>query len=130
MAIWRFEGSDANEAFERRSDYVIHLRRYAEPESDFDSAELIYGELVGNVARHVGGPIRVRVDWENRFAVLHVHDTGPGFRPSFRLPEPTSESGRGLYIVKQLAHDLDVDDVPAGCIVRAVLPVTRCLTQA
>lgn len=37
------------------------LRRGAESDADFEFAELIFGELGGNVARHAPGRINVRV---------------------------------------------------------------------
>jgi hypothetical protein len=38
-----------------------------------------------------------------------VHDLGPAFElGELSLPEPAGERGRGLWLVSQLAQDLDV----------------------
>ena len=94
---------------------------------DFDAAELICGELIGNAVRHAPGRITVQLDWRDDTPSLTVHDQGASFVEAATLPDdPMAESGRGLYIVKQLACDLHIYDVAAdGSKVTAVLPVHR-----
>jgi serine/threonine-protein kinase RsbW len=94
---------------------------------DFPAAELVCGELVGNAVRHAPGRIVVRLEWDDDYPLLSVHDEGTSFRPDFRLPEdPMSEHGRGLYIVRALALSLDVMDIEGdGSQVLARLPVHR-----
>jgi anti-sigma regulatory factor (Ser/Thr protein kinase) len=89
-------------------------------------AELIVGELLGNVARHTnGGAVDVALDLQGREPVLHVRDRGPGFSYHARLPnDPMSESGRGLFIAAQLARELSVTRRSGGgSHARAVLAV-------
>jgi anti-sigma regulatory factor (Ser/Thr protein kinase) len=67
------------------------------------------------------------VEWANDTAVLRVRDRGPGFEWSgaAALPDAMSESGRGLYIVKSLARDLQVRSVDgSGTEAVAWLPVS------
>ena len=46
---------------------------------------------------------------------LHTIDEGPGFEYDPKLPfDIWSESGRGLFLVSQLAHDVRVERLP-GC---------------
>jgi anti-sigma regulatory factor (Ser/Thr protein kinase) len=76
---------------------------------DVATAELVYGELVGNAVRYAPGPVDVIADWSGPDPVLHVLDAGPGFRHIAILPpDLMSESGRGLFIVSALTHDFRV----------------------
>jgi anti-sigma regulatory factor (Ser/Thr protein kinase) len=83
----------------------------------------VYGELVGNTVRYAPGPINVIVDWSGPDPVLHVLDSGPGFRHiSILPPDLLSESGRGLFIVSALTHDFRVaKSATRGSHARAVL---------
>lgn len=63
--------------------------------------------------------------WRRSKALLRVRDCGPDFYHDFRLPDATSDSGRGLFIVNQLAEHVDVSCDTTGCEVSAVLPVTH-----
>ena len=112
-------------AHRRRPAFLAHLRTCGTPESDFSAAAIIYGELVGNVVRHTQGGVEVRLAWKRLKAELRVRDFGRGFDHAFRLPEATSESGRGLFIVRQLAEAIDISCDVSGCEVTAVLPVTH-----
>jgi anti-sigma regulatory factor (Ser/Thr protein kinase) len=79
---------------------------------DLAAAELIFGELLGNVVRHAPGPVDIALDWTGDLPVLHVLDSGPGFRSRRnreRLPvDDLSESGRGLFIVNACAKQFTV----------------------
>ncbi len=107
--LWSFESEDALEALRAKPEYLRELRTYAGVSLDEHAAAVIYVELVGNVARHAPGPIKVRVTCEGGDLVLSVADTGPGFRYRERpAPDPSSESGRGLFIVAQYARAVEV----------------------
>ncbi|GAC1658711.1 MAG: hypothetical protein NVS4B13_02130 [Candidatus Elarobacter sp.] len=100
----------------------------AEPSSDVDAAELIYGELVANTVRYAKGAVEVRLERDDSLPpVLVVRDYGPGMRIQPWTPrrDPLAESGRGLGIVELLAHDVAVRDADGGgTVVRATLPIT------
>jgi anti-sigma regulatory factor (Ser/Thr protein kinase) len=109
-----------------RREFMALLRAHGT--GDFDAAELVYGELVGNAVRHAPGRILVRLLWDDDGPTLLVHDEGESFRPkTARLPDdPLAESGRGLYIVNALALDFRIEDVVGdGNQVLARLPVRR-----
>jgi len=80
--------------------------------ADLAAAELIFGELLGNVVRHAPGLVEITLDWNEEFPVLHVRDNGPGFRSRRareRLPvDDLSESGRGLFIINAFATKFSV----------------------
>lgn len=126
-AHWAFDAENAQAAHEARSQFRAHLESNAGPEADFDAAELIFGELVGNVVRHAPGPIDVQVQWTQTHPVLHVTDRGKGFIRNPALPlDPLSESGRGLYIISLLAKSVFVERIPGyGHHVAAELNIPR-----
>ncbi|MBV8373115.1 MAG: SpoIIE family protein phosphatase [Candidatus Eremiobacteraeota bacterium] len=120
---WMFDSSDAVSAQEARHAFVADLRGRGMASDTLHTAELIFGELLGNVVRYAPGPIEVMFDWNDNAPVLHVLDRGPGFTLVPRLPSDLlSERGRGLYIVWALAEDFNVTErFDGGSHARAVL---------
>jgi anti-sigma regulatory factor (Ser/Thr protein kinase) len=106
---WIFDATDAGAARAAHREYRAFLEaRRASPEHAAD-ADVIFGELLGNVVRYAPGPVEIRVDWNRGTPVLHVFDEGPGFMYLPRLPRDVyAESGRGLYLVSALAEDFHV----------------------
>jgi PAS domain S-box-containing protein len=127
-AHWAFDAEDAMAAHGARSSFVEYLRRHADPAGDIAAAELIFGELVGNVVRYAPGAIDIAVEWNDERPVLHVLDRGAPFDVEAVLPEDVlSENGRGLFIVDALGEGLSARRHPGrGNHVRVVLPVRRC----
>lgn len=120
---WAFDAENAQAAHDARSQLVAYLRERAPQGADIGGAELVFGELVGNVVRHAPGPIEVQVEWAGSQPVLHVIDRGRGFLRDPSLPvDMLSESGRGLYIVSQLTEALRIERIAGyGNHVAAVL---------
>lgn len=109
---WSFDAENAQAAHDAREEFVAYLRGEAVAEADFAAAEIVFGELIGNVVRHAPGPIEVQVDWSGDSPVLHVTDRGRGFVRHPGLPaNPLSESGRGLYIIDQFTRNLRVERI-------------------
>jgi anti-sigma regulatory factor (Ser/Thr protein kinase) len=92
---------------------VEFLRSAGSSERFINTAELVFGELLGNVVCHAPGPVEVSVDCFDDTLVLHVIDTGPPIAVTdWHLPEDTlSERGRGLFIVAQLAANLRIEHI-------------------
>jgi len=85
-------------------------------DDDVSVAELVLGELLGNVVRYAPGPVEVWLDLSTRAPVLHVLDNGPGFEINPRLPaDIMSERGRGLYIVTALVDEFTATRRTMGC---------------
>ncbi len=124
---WSFESADALAAHSVRSSFIAALARDATDDSDLGAAELIFGELIGNVVRYAPGPIDIDLEWSGAGAVLHVLDRGAGFDLRSTLPDDVlSERGRGLFIVSALGSDLRADRVAGRRNhVRVALPVRR-----
>jgi len=88
------------------------LRSHADGADFLARAELIFGELLGNVVRHAPGPVEISLFRSRDGALLHVLDSGTAFELSEQLPaDLLSERGRGLYIVRCLARSLKVEHV-------------------
>ncbi len=95
-------------------------------DSDFDAAEIIVGELLGNTVRYAPGQITIRLEWSGEEAVFTIHDRGSGFIPDPDLPDEMGTGGRGLYIVKKLARALTITHSRhGGSQVTATLPIRR-----
>ncbi len=126
-AHWAFDAEDAMAAHGARASFVEFLRRDADPASDFGAAELIFGELVGNVVRYAPGPIDIALAWNDERPVLHVLDRGRSFDLAALLPDDVlCESGRGLFIVAALGERLSARALPGrGNHVQVGLPVRR-----
>jgi anti-sigma regulatory factor (Ser/Thr protein kinase) len=122
---FRFGIADAALASNARRIFRSYLAAHATSDSDIDGAEIIFGELVANVARHAPGRIDVRLAWVDNSAVLEIRDQGAGFDFAVALPDEDAESTRGLYIVsvlgEKLSHIADAD----GNRVFVHLPVRR-----
>lgn len=125
---WRFEAADARTAYSLRTDYLGNLQRVCDPEpDDVSMCGVIFAELIGNAVRHAPGPLSVSLEFRGGDVILHVIDKGPGFTFEPSLPTDIwAESGRGLYLVSQLARRVDVERLPrAGSHVSVLLPL-RC----
>src|ERR1035437_5774661 len=107
---WRFEVTDSDAAQRARGACIARLRGAGLSDADVFSAELVFGELLGNVVRYALGPVEVILDVSGEAAVLHVADDGRGFEFRPRLPaDLLSERGRGLFLVTAFAEELTVE---------------------
>ena len=121
-----FRIADASLANNARSIFQRYLAAQVDPASDIYGAELIFGELLGNVARHAPGAIDVRLRWNGPAAILEVADEGPGYSvQDVRLPSDLAESCRGLFLVLSFGRDLAVRRGGGRTTTTVTLPVTR-----
>ena len=121
-----FRIADASLANNARAIFQRYLASQVDPGSDVDGAELIFGELLGNVARHAPGAIDVRLRWNGPVAILEVGDSGPGYAiDDVHLPGDFAESRRGLFLVAAFGRDLRVCHNDGRTITTVTLPVTR-----
>lgn len=123
---WTFDARDPRSARDVRDLFVGYLRAKGRDDADYHGAELVFGELIGNVARHASGVAEVEIEWRGDAPVLHVLDRGPGYDHNDALPAFYSESGRGLYLVNAFTREFTVTRLPGyGTHVRAVLAIER-----
>jgi PAS domain S-box-containing protein len=108
---WRFGAADALAAEPARR----RLRTWLELKTtgDFVAAELIYGELIGNVVRHAPGPIDIDVALDGARVRLAVQSNGRAVTVRPALPaSPLREGGRGLFIVDALGTEYTTQALP------------------
>jgi serine/threonine-protein kinase RsbW len=90
-----------------------------------DEAEIVVSELVSNAIRHAR-PLtdgNLRVHWKSRSGVVEIEVTDGGGESTPR-PAPRTiwgPSGRGLRIVRSLAHEWGVTEDRSGSTVWAAL---------
>jgi anti-sigma regulatory factor (Ser/Thr protein kinase) len=108
---WGLSLDDASAGTRARSDFAAFVRSLGISEHFVGTAELVFGELLGNVVRHAPGPVEIYLDVERDALVLHVIDSGPPLAlTEYRLPDELfSERGRGLFIVAALASNFRVN---------------------
>jgi anti-sigma regulatory factor (Ser/Thr protein kinase) len=125
---WRFKSAQEIYRSAIQGQLMALLRRDGAPDSDFDSAELICVELIGNLMRHARGEVTISLDWSGEFPKLSViDDQKRDVARAIALPaDPLAESGRGLFIIKALAKELSLPGT-GGAADRtcATLPVRR-----
>lgn len=110
--VWSFAAEDARAAADARLHFVEFLKTRTEDRDCIARAELVFGELLGNVVRHAPGPVETQLFLDAGGAVLHVIDSGTAFDAATHLPHDLmSERGRGLFIVHQLARSVRVEHV-------------------
>jgi len=130
---WKFDALDGSSGHAARLGFVAELESGGVTPDDVFTSELIFGELLGNVARHAPGPIEIVMDWTlGSSPVLHVLDEGAGFVVVPRLPSDLlSERGRGLFLVWSLAEEFNVTKrTGPGSHARAVLPAHLGIRRA
>ena len=108
-----------------RREVVNDLQTRDLPEQLVDEAEMVASELLTNAVRHArplsDGTIRVR--WKIRGDVVEVEVTDGGGE-SIPRPAPRTvwlSSGRGLRIVRSIAHEWGVTEDRTGSVVWATL---------
>jgi len=129
---WPIDAHDIDATSAARHALMARLAARAPSPEALHACELILAELVGNVVRHTPGPAEIVLDLSLRYAVLHVVDSGSGFRHIARLPaDPMSELGRGLFLINALARDFTVmAHAGGGSHAIATLPVRGALRPA
>jgi anti-sigma regulatory factor (Ser/Thr protein kinase) len=121
-----FRIADASLANNARAIFQRYLAAQVDTDSDIYGAELIFGELLGNVARHAPGAIDVRLRWNGPVAILEVADHGPGYSvEDVHLPGDFAESRRGLFLVSSFGRDLAVRMEAGRTTTTVTLPVLR-----
>ena len=92
---------------------VTQARRFVQehiagtPPDVADTVAVMTSELATNSIRHAASAFEVGVHRSAREIRVEVTDEGSGV-PTVLSPDPTQPSGRGLFIVEQLADDWGV----------------------
>ncbi len=100
------------------------LRGFGAGESIVADIAISVSELVNNAIVHGNGSsmekqVTVRIVRQNDSVTITVSDEGTGFNPA-DVPDPLAnenlleEVGRGLFIVRSLMGDVEVENSPTG----------------
>jgi anti-sigma regulatory factor (Ser/Thr protein kinase) len=84
-------------------------------------------ELAANSVLHGGGRGLASIWGDDGAVFVEVADAGTITDPMVgrRRPDPTAESGRGLYIANQLCDRVSIDSTPTGTRVRLRMETGR-----
>ena len=108
---WRFGAEDALQAETARQRLTAWLGRWTRVETC--AAEIICGELIGNVVRHAPGAIDIDVACAGQRVRIFVQSSGKPIALQARLPDSImSENGRGLFLIEALGSDLRATALP------------------
>ncbi|MDO5711207.1 MAG: ATP-binding protein [Micrococcales bacterium] len=110
---------------EARATIVADLRERRICPDIIDEAESVIAELVGNAIRHArplaDGCVRIRWKVKAGAVEVEVRDGGSDSTPRAARPSPMALRGRGLRIVRSMAHEWGVQDEGNGRTVWAAL---------
>lgn len=105
-------------------DFLQGLR--VDPTITYDIL-LATDEAAANAVAHgqsAGGDgiVRLRCSTEGACVVVAISDQGPGFNPHeaemHRMPSLTSQGGRGLFLVKELMDEVQIDGSNGGTVIQ------------
>ncbi len=119
---WTIDARDPLAARRVRRE-VVRSAGERDPEVDLAATEAIFGEAIGNVARHTPGWASVSLLSEDGELILDVEDHGAPFEFDGRdCPDATTECGRGAFLMRTLSIRVSVSRTPTGNRVSIVLP--------
>jgi anti-sigma regulatory factor (Ser/Thr protein kinase) len=112
-----------------------HAQRAGVPEDQAELLVVVANELATNAVIHGGFEGRLRLWREPDHIVCEVVDAGPGIASpdtaGILRPAQLSTSGRGLWLVRRFADDVEIDSRPGWTRVAARLPLrTRRAVRA
>jgi len=86
---------------------------------------LVVAELLANAVRAARSIVVLELVLSDGRVDVSVTDDGPGLveLPDETLPPPDDEGHRGLFLVRKLSHDVQLDPEAVGTTVRCWLPV-------
>jgi serine phosphatase RsbU (regulator of sigma subunit)/anti-sigma regulatory factor (Ser/Thr protein kinase) len=124
-ADWSFDASRPRASQAARKAFVRRLADARIGEEDRVACEIVFGELVGNVARYTPGRVDIALRREGAQLHLAALDRGPGFRWDDNPPaDQLAESGRGLFLIGTLGREVRAEYLPGfGSYVEVTLPV-------
>jgi anti-sigma regulatory factor (Ser/Thr protein kinase) len=105
------EPSSVGEARQRLAEFLRDV-----PDDIRTLATLLVSELVTNAVRHASTPFSLRADMTAVVIRVEVAD-GTAEPPVVRHPSAAEATGRGMWIVNELAEEWGYEPVPDGKLV-------------
>ena len=123
-AVWHLDARDAKAAHRVKRAILWRLAGVTTDIEEFHALELVYGQLLANVARHTPGPATVTFESLAESAVLTVEDHGPQFEAPFGRPvDVMAEGGRGYWLISQFSESVEIDRTDDGNRVTVRVPL-------
>lgn len=95
--------------------------------AECDDVLLAVSELLANAVRFARTEVTLRVEIAGEHVVVEVSDDGPGVvgldERGLALPAADIDSGRGLFLVRAVASDVDVMSTAEGSVIRCSVPL-------
>ncbi len=113
--------NDPSEIARLRKELGEALARHRYPEAAAFAVRLAFEEGISNAFRHghrdlsPSTPVRVRLEVDDREAVIEIEDAGPGFDPG-AVPDPTlpenleKPGGRGLMLMQAYMSEVSYNE--------------------
>jgi hypothetical protein len=126
---WALSARDAKDGARMRCAFRDYLEQYGDPASDFDAAEAVYGELVGNCVVHAPNKIRIEFRWHDRTLVV-VDDEDRLRTWPFSSDDMRAETTHHAYaLISAFTGRIHLmRDDGGGTRATVTLPVTRART--
>jgi anti-sigma regulatory factor (Ser/Thr protein kinase) len=123
-ADWSFDANDRHAAQAARKAFVARLAEFGVNPDDCVGCEIVFGEIVGNVARYTPGPVDLALRRDGTRLILAALDRGPGFRWNAEPPRDAyAESGRGLFLIAATGRAVDAEHIAGfGTYLAVTLP--------
>jgi len=101
-----------------------HLREHGLDDDSIADLAISATELINNAIIHGNKSdpnkiVTVELEFTDQHLSISITDQGPGFKPE-NIPSPISdenimkEAGRGIFIVRSLVDDLQIEEPPEG----------------
>ncbi|WP_051742419.1 ATP-binding protein [Streptomyces xylophagus] len=124
--MWTLPGRSERAPHTARERVTRTCHGWRVPRQVVDSLELIVSELVTNAVTHADGDtVTVAVALTEHAVWVVVADRGPREHFEARCADDEDEHGRGLFLVKALAHRYEIRPSGAGTAVMACLHTDR-----
>ncbi|WP_405574405.1 ATP-binding protein [Streptomyces sp. NBC_01167] len=125
-ATYQLPQAETSARWARHLTTVFLSRRCGEPVTggQIEDATLVVSELVTNATRHGRSGCRLRLHVDPGRVTVEVEDASP-IHPRVCSPLESDESGRGIFMVRELSRHFAVRGGPGGGkTVQAVLAVS------
>ena len=109
-----------------RAEVSAYASGLGASQEQVDALLVVAVELATNALRHGGGAGRFQLWHCDDVVLCRVSDHGPGMTdPSAGLtpPDPFAVDGRGLWMCRQFAQDLDINTANTGTTITARLDI-------
>jgi anti-sigma regulatory factor (Ser/Thr protein kinase) len=120
---------DSEHLYALRSTVAAHASAFGLPEPRVSDVVLVAHELASNAVRHGGvspqRPGQLRLWWDRTAVVCEVRDSGPGLinpnTAGMQAVPVAAPSGRGLWIIRRIADEVEISTGAGGTTVTAAL---------